>query len=298
MSKRNLGDKIKLASYDDMFGTMDDPAGPAAPDGQVKDVALSELHPFRNHPFKVCDDEKMEEMVESVKQYGILVPAMAREREQGGYELISGHRRHHAAALAGLSSMPVMVKNCNDDEATVIMVDANIQREDISISEKAKAYRMKYDAMKHQGVAGGISLEEMSETAGESRKTIQRLIYLSTLCDGLLDLIDRKKLGVAQGVDLSFLSTDEQETVLRVMEDMGIMVSMEQSAGIKKAAKDGLFSESWLRENLSRKKPPVRKVVFSRNRLDSYFAPDMSNKDIENVIVKLLDEWKAKGGRD
>lgn len=157
MSKRNLGEKIKLQSYGDMFG--EETENEVVVSEQIKYVALTELHTFKNHPFKVSDDEKMEEMVESVKQYGILVPAIARERAEGGYELISGHRRHHAATLAGLETMPVMIKDCSDDEATVIMVDANIQREDISISEKAKAYRMKYDAMKHQGATGGIIMK-------------------------------------------------------------------------------------------------------------------------------------------
>lgn len=297
MSRRSCTDKIKLSSYDEMFGA-DDEVKVEVVGEQIKDVALSELYPFKNHPFKVLDDDKMEEMVESVKQYGILVPAIVRERAEGSYELISGHRRHHAATLAGLETMPVMIKACNDDEATVIMVDANIQREDISISEKAKAYRMKYDAMKHQGASGGLSLAEMSETAGESSKTIQRLIYLSNLTDELLDLIDSKKIGIAQGVDLSFLSVEEQEVVLRVMEKTGIFINMEQSARIKNAVKEGLFNEQWLLEILSYKKPPVRKVVFNQNKLDSYFEPNMTNEDIEGIIVKLLDEWKAKGGQD
>ena len=296
MSKRNLGERIKLQSYGDMFG--EDTEAEVVVSEQIKDVALSELHPFKNHPFKVLDDEKMAEMVESVKQYGILVPAIVRVREEGGYELISGHRRHHAATLAGLETMPVMIKNCDDDESTVIMVDANIQREDISISEKAKAYRMKYDEMKHQGVSGGSSLAEMSESAGESSKTIQRLIYLSNLSDEMLELIDCKKLGIAQGVDLAFLSKEEQEIVLGVMEKTGIYVNMEQSARIKNAVKEGLFNEQWLLEILSYKKPPVRKVVFNQNKLDSYFEPNMTNEDIEGIIVKLLDEWKAKGGQD
>lgn len=294
MSKRNLGEKIKLQSYNDMFG--EDESAEVIVQEQIKDVALTELHPFRNHPFKVSDDAKMEEMVESVKQYGILVPAIARECEYGGYELISGHRRHHAATLVGLETMPVMIKDCSDDEATVIMVDANIQREDISISEKAKAYRMKYDAMKHQGMAGGITLEEMSESAGESRKTIQRLICLSNLSDEYLDLIDSKKLGIAQGIDLSYIPEEHREIVLEVMKDMGIMINMEQSARIKNASKEGLFSEEWLREILNYKKPVVRKVVFNQSRLDSYFEPNMTNEDIEGIIVKLLDEWKMKGG--
>lgn len=295
MNKRSLGDRIKLSSYDDMFGTNEDTKESAG--DSIKEVDLSDLHPFENHPFKVSDDEKMDEMVESVKQYGILVPVIVRKREKGGYELISGHRRHHAATLVGLEMIPVMVRDCNDDEATVIMVDANIQREDISISEKAKAYRMKYDAMKHQGVAGGVSLDEMSETAGESRKTIQRLIYLSNLSEELLEMIDSKKLGMAQGVDLAFISSEDQETVLRVMRDMGIIINMEQSARIKNAVREGLFSEQWLREILSYKKPPVRKVVFNQNRLDSYFEPNMTNEDIEEIIVQLLEEWKAKGGQ-
>ena len=266
MSKRNLGERIKLQSYGDMFG--EDTEAEVVISEQIKDVALSELHTFKNHPFKVSDDAKMEEMVESVKQYGILVPAIARERAEGGYELISGHRRHHAAKLAGLETMPVMIKDCSDDEATVIMVDANIQREDISISEKAKAYRMKYDAMKHQGIAGGTTLDEMSEAAGESSKTIQRLICLSNLSDEYLELIDNKKLGIAQGLDLSYIPEEQREIVLKVMKDTGIVVNMEQSARIKNASKEGLFNEQWLREILNYKKPAIRKVVFNQSRLD------------------------------
>lgn len=200
--------------------------------------------------------------------------------------------------LSGVeTSLVGIVKNCDDDESTVIMVDANIQREDISVSEKAKAYRMKYDAMKHQGASGGISLAEMSESAGESRKTIQRLIYLSNLTEELLELIDNKKIGIAQGVDLAFISKEEQEVVFRVMQKTGVFINMEQSARIKNAVKDGLFNEQWLLEILSYKKPPVRKVVFNQNKLDSYFESNMTNEDIEGIIVKLLEEWKMKGGQ-
>ncbi|MDO5292777.1 MAG: ParB/RepB/Spo0J family partition protein [bacterium] len=298
MSKRNLGEKIKLSTYEDMFGVDENVAIVQSQAEQIIDVALTELHPFKNHPFKVLDDEKMEEMIESVKQYGILVPAIVRVRAEGGYELISGHRRHHAATLAGLETMPVMVKVCNDDESTVIMVDSNIQREDISISEKAKAYRMKYDAMKHQGSTGGLSLQEMSNLAGESCKTIQRLIYLSNLSEDLLECIDTKKLGISQGVDLAFLSDEQQEIVYRVMVESNMFVTMEQSARIKNAVKEGLFNEQWLREILSYKKATIRKVVFNQKRLDSYFEPTMSNEDIESIIVKLLEEWKEKGGQN
>lgn len=294
MSKRNLGMKIKLASYEDMF-RFNEEEKTVTERNLIKDVALTELYPFKNHPYKVLDDEKMAEMVESVKQYGILVPAIVRERTEGGYELISGHRRFHAAALAGLETIPVMIKDCDDDESTVIMVDANIQREDVSVSEKAKAYRMKYEAMKHQGVSGGISLNEMSKMAGESSKTIQRLIYLSNLLDELLELIDNKRLGIAQGVNLAFLPVENQKVVLNLMRKTGIYVNMEQSAQIKDAVKEGIFGEKWLLELLTCKKQPARKVIFNQSKLDSYFAPHLTNEDIEGIIFKLLDEWKAKG---
>lgn len=294
MNKRNLGEKIKLTTYDDMFGN--DEKEFIHHQNQIMDVALEELHPFKNHPFKVLDDEKMEETVASLKQFGILVPAIARECADGGYEMISGHRRHRAASLIGLDTIPVMIRDYNDDQATVIMVDSNIHR-DVSISEKAKAYRMKYDAMKHQGTAGGVSLQEMSAKAQESAKTIQRLIYLSNLSDDLLECIDTKKMGISQGVDLSFISKEQQEVVYKVMVELQLFVNMEQSARIKVASREGLFSEQWLREILSYKKETIRKVVFNQKRLDSYFEPNMSNDDIENIIMELLDDWKTKGGR-
>lgn len=244
MSKRNLGEKIKLTTYDDMFGVEENVTMPQQE--QIIEVPLLELHAFAKHPFKVLDDEKMEEMTASVKEYGILVPAIARARAEGGYELISGHRRQHAAIKAGLEAMPVMIRECTDDQAIVIMVDANIQREDITISEKAKAYRMKYDAMKHQGTTGGLSLEEMSNQVGESSKTIQRLIYLSNLTDELLELIDAKKIGVAQGGDLAQIPVEAQEIIYKVMMDCGVFINMEQSARIKNAVKEGLFNEQCL----------------------------------------------------
>ncbi len=172
----------------------------------------------------------------------------------------------------------------------------NIQREDITISEKAKAYRMKYDAMKHQGTAGGLSLEEISNQVGESSKTIQRLIYLSNLTDELLELIDTKKIGVSQGGDLAQIPEEAQEIVYKAMMDYGVFINMEQSTRIKNAVKEGLFNKQWLREILSYKKVVTRKVVFNQKRLDSYFEPNMSNADIEQIIVKLLEEWKTKEG--
>lgn len=295
MNKKGFGDRIKLSSYDDMFGDDSTESVVKAVDGQIVEIPLGELHAFENHPFRVVDDENMEEMVESVKQYGVLVPAIARPRADGGYELISGHRRKHASELAGKETMPVIVRDCDDDEATVVMVDANIQREDILISERAKAYQMKYEAMKHQGIAGGLSLQEMSDQAGESMKTIQRLICVASLDKNLLDLVDEKKLGLRQGVDLSMISLEHQKMVYDVMMELKVFVSFEQSARIKEASKKGYLTREYLVDYLSEKKPIPRKVVFDHKKLDNYFTPDMTNEDIENLIVKLLDEWKEKG---
>ena len=225
MSSKGLSNRIKLSSYDDMFSAENDGNATAEAklvEGQIVEIPLSELHTFENHPFRVVDDENMEEMVESVKEYGVLVPAIARPRAEGGYELISGHRRKHASELAGKDTMPVIVRDCDNDEAVVIMVDANIQREDILVSERAKAYQMKYEAMKHQGKAQGISLKAMSEQAGESMKTIQRLICIASLDEKLLAMVDEKKLGLRQGLDLSFIPQEQQRIVYEVISEMGV----------------------------------------------------------------------------
>ena len=298
MSSKGLSNRIKLSSYDDMFSAENDGNATAeekSVEGQIVEIPLSELHTFENHPFRVVDDENMEEMVESVKEYGVLVPAIARPRAEGGYELISGHRRKHASELAGKDTMPVIVRDCDNDEAVVIMVDANIQREDILVSERAKAYQMKYEAMKHQGKAQGNSLQEMSEQAGESMKTIQRLICIASLDEKLLAMVDEKKLGLRQGVDLSFIPQEQQRIVYEVISEMGVSLSQEQSARIKEASRKGYLNADFLRDFLSEKKPKPRKVVFNQKKLDNYFTPDMSNEDIEELIVRLLDEWKEKG---
>ena len=298
MSSKGLSNRIKLSSYDDMFSAENDgntTAEAKLVEGQIVEIPLSELHTFENHPFRVVDDENMEEMVESVKEYGVLVPAIARPRAEGGYELISGHRRKHASELAGKDTMPVIVRDCDNDEAVVIMVDANIQRENILVSERAKAYQMKYEAMKHQGKAQGNSLQEMSEQAGESMKTIQRLICIASLDEKLLVMVDEKKLGLRQGVDLSFIPQEQQRIVYEVISEMGVSLSQEQSARIKESSRKGYLNADFLKDYLSEKKPKPRKVVFNQKKLDNYFTPDMSNEDIEELIVKLLDEWKEKG---
>lgn len=297
MAKRNLGERIKLQSYDEMFGLDTISPGDQKQEGQIVNIPLNELYEFEDHPFRVLDDEKMEETVESVKEHGVLMPGIARPRKEGGYEIISGHRRRRASELAGKTEMPFIIKDYSDDEATVIMVDSNIQREDILISEKAKAYHMKYMAMKHQGTAGGISLDVMSEQTGESQKTVQRYICLARLTDELLGLVDAKKLGVKQGVEVSSLDTAQQEIVYKVLSELGSVIDVEQATRIKEAGKKGYLNEAYLRDMLTYVKPPVRKVVFNQKKLDSYFDPTTSNSDIEDLIVKLLDEWKEKGGQ-
>ena len=297
MAKRNLGERIKLQSYDEMFGLDTISPGDQKQEGQIVNIPLNELYEFKDHPFRVLDDEKMEETVESIKAHGVLMPGIARPRKEGGYEIISGHRRRRASELAGKTEMPFIIKDYSDDEATVIMVDSNIQREDILISEKAKAYHMKYMAMKHQGTAGGISLDVMSEQTGESQKTVQRYIYLARLTDELLGLVDAKKLGVKQGVEISALDTTQQEIVYQVLSELGSVIDVEQATRIKEAGKKGYLNEAYLRDMLTYVKQAVRKVVFNQKKLDSYFDPTTSNSDIEDLIVKLLDEWKEKGGQ-
>ena len=291
MNKRGSADKIKLSSFDDLFGTQEAGTGTE----QVQEIPLCELHEFRGHPFKVVDDEKMQETVESIKNYGVLMPGIARPREEGGYEIIAGHRRRHGCELAGLSTMPMFVRNYTDDEATIIMVDTNIQREDILPSEKARAYSMKYEAMKHQGKKGaGNSLDEVGETAGESGKTVQRYIWLARLSDELLEMVDKKKIGLVQGVDISFLTEQAQEWVQVIMEETGTNISTVQSAKLKEYGKKGELTMPMVRLILTEEKPKERKVTLKAEKISRYFPEEYSESEIENVIIELLEEWQKK----
>lgn len=291
MNKRGSADKIKLSSFDDLFGTQEASTGTE----QVQEIPLCELHEFRGHPFKVLDDEKMQETVESIKNYGVLMPGIARPRAEGGYEIIAGHRRRHGCELAGLSTMPMFVRDYTDDEATIIMVDTNIQREDILPSEKARAYSMKYEAMKHQGKKGaGNSLDEVGEAAGESGKTVQRYIWLSRLSDELLEMVDRKKIGLVQGVDISFLTEQAQEWVQVIMEETGANISTVQSAKLKEYGKKGELTMPMVRLILTEEKPKERKVTLKAEKISRYFPEEYSESEIENVIIELLEEWQKK----
>lgn len=291
MRKDGSASKIKLNSFNDLFGMTDSESR----NTDVRDVMIDELFEFKNHPFKVKDDARMEELVESIREHGVLVPGIARIRPQGGYEIIAGHSRKHACELAGISTMPMFIRNMTDDEATVVMVDSNIQREDILPSEKAKAYKLKYDAIKHQGKKGN-SLSAMGEESGESIKVIQRYIWLSRLSDELLDMVDEKILGFTQGVDISFLKKKEQEWVQSVIEKQKVNISTKQSDAIKKASQSGKLTEAMVWEMLfpSVEAKKSRRIIIKSDKLDNYFSDNYSEEDIEQVIIELLDKWKAE----
>ncbi len=290
MYKRNSASKIELSSYDDLFGNFNMSSDNTE---QIQYIPISELHSFKGHPFKVLDDDKMSETVESINKYGVLLPGIVRSRSEGGFEIISGHRRKRACELAGKNTMPVFVHDYTDDEATVIMVDSNIQREDILPSEKAKAYKMKFDAIKHQGSKEGKhSLNEIGEVAGESGKTVQRYIWLSRLSDELLEMVDKKKLGIVQGIDISFLSEKMQQCVLDVINRKNTNMSVVQSEKIKEYAKNGELTPALVEKILSSITHKERKVIIKAERINEYFSEEYSRDEIVEVILRLLEQWK------
>lgn len=294
MNKTGSAAKVKLNSFDDLFGNDEMQTAGAE---KIINAPLAELHDFKNHPFRVVDDEKMEETTESIRQYGVLVPGIARPRAGGGYELIAGHRRKHGSQRAGRSEMPVIVRNYSDDEATIIMVDSNIQREDILPSEKAKAYQMKYEAMKHQGKKSGKNtLDEVGEAAGENAKKVQRYIWLARLSDELLDMVDTKKLGFSQGVDISFLSEEAQQWVEVIIEEQRCSVSTVQSGKLKEYGKSGELTLAMVRLILTEEKPKERKFTMKSDKIGRYFSDSYSNEEIEDIILSLLDKWKEEVG--
>ena len=280
MNKSNSASKIKMKSFDDLFGTNENLEQANANGGEIREIPLASLHTFRNHPFQIHED-KLEEMVESVRQYGVLVPGIARMRPQGGYEIIAGHTRKAACELAGLDTMTMFIRNLNDDEATIVMVDSNIQREDIFPSEKARAYSMRYYAMKHQGIKGdkGSSLDIMS--------------------DELLDFGDRKKIGFIQGVDLSYLSEEQQQWVLDIILDRNVFPNIEQSARLKAFCRENMLTQEEVRNIMLPEQvlAKPRKVTFKADRLDDYFDEGYTEEKITEVIINLLDEWKKRGER-
>ncbi len=301
---KSFKDKIKITGYDELFGGS---AGGDC-DAKIKEIPLNELHPFKNHPFKVRDDEDMNKLIESIKENGVLVPAMARSRSNGGYEIISGHRRRHAAELAGLSSIPVIVRDIEDDEAVISMVDANLQRETILPSEKAFSYRMKLEALKHQGKRSDLcgdetsvpgerrleAREKIAKDSGESAAQVRRYIRLTELIPGLLDRVDTGELGLKQGVEISYLNRNEQKSVLSVIKELSCKPSLEQAQKIKDLAKEGHCSRDSIYAVLREEPKKARKVVIKQDRLADYFSEDISDQEIEQTIFKLLDDWKSQ----
>ena len=291
---REYGSNINLPSLDNLFSSEQERQDAKLEKIQI--LPLTELHPFRNHPFQVRDDDEMDKMVDSVKEYGVMTPAIVRPRKDGGYEIVAGHRRCHASQRAGVETMPCIVRDMDDDTAIILMVDSNCQREHILPSEKAKAYKMKYEAMKHQGKkAGKNTLDEVGEAAGENAKKVQRYIWLSRLSDELLEMVDAKKLGFSQGVDISFLSEEAQQWVEVIIEEQGCNVSTVQSGKLKEYGKSEELTLAMVRLILTEEKPKERKVTLKADKINKYFSDSYSNEEIENVIISLLDKWREEG---
>lgn len=301
---RGSAGKIQLASLEDFFGAPP-PGGEA-----FQEIPLAGLHPFKGHPFHVTDDEKMQEMAESVGQHGILVPGIVRPRPEGGYELVSGHRRKRACELAGLDTMPVFVRDLDDDEAVLIMVDSNLQRERILPSEKAFAYRMKLDAMKRQGKRkcmtsvpvgqklGQTSREMLAANSPDSNTQIQRYIRLTYLLPALLQMVDENKLALRPAVELSHLAQEEQALLLEVMGRLGVVPTLEQAQRLKAYSQDGQLTAAVMDAVLADRKPAAVQVTLKKDRLKQYFPQSYTQKQMEDVIFALLETWKSqqKGG--
>ena len=295
MSRTKALENVKLTSFDDLFGG--NKMEKTAEAGDVKEIPLSELHEFHNHPFQIRSDEELAEMIESVREHGVLVPGIVRKHKEGGYEIIAGHTRKHVCELLGFETMPVFVKEMDDDEASLVMVDSNIQRENIRPSEKAKAYKIKYDAMKNQGKAGN-SLKMMSEESGENYKLIQRYIWLARLNDDLLALVDNKQLGMVQGVSLSVLQEKEQEAVYDAICRQKMKLSTVQANTIKQLSVDGKFNEQILERYLTSAQKQKRKkeITLKNERLSEYFEEETTEEEMMNIIFELLETWKRKKG--
>ena len=281
---RSIEGKIKINSFADIVGAKKD---------AVAEIPLADLHEFRNHPFRVLDDEKMEETVASIKEHGILVPGIVRPLIDGGYEIISGHRRKRACEILGLETMPAIIKKYTDDEAVIAMVDSNIYREDILPSEKAFAYKMKYDVMKHRGSKKGErTLESIGESAGDSAKTVQRYVYLASLNNKLLSLVDEKKIMIIPAVDLSFMRDKEQEWVAGIVEENKVSISKEMAANLKILSQKRELSKELIERILLVKKPKPRKITIGNERLSEFFEDETTSEEIEEIIFRLLSDWK------
>ena len=295
---------IVLKSVDDIFQTEENRAD--AQRERVQEIPLDQLKPFRNHPFKVRDDQRMLDTVDSIREYGVLVPAIARPDPEGGYELISGHRRKRGCEMAGLQTMPVIIRNLDDDAAVLVMVDSNIQREELLPSERAFAYKMKLEALKHQGARtdrtsgqvvqkSKLSVEIVAEQAGENYKQVQRYIRLTELISELLDMVDERKLAFNPAVEVSYLKRDEQRMLLEAMDAEQTTPSLSQAQRLKKFSLEGRLTEQAMSAIMSEeKKSDMDKVTLRSDTLRRYFPKSYTPKQMEQTIIKLLDVWQKQ----
>ena len=304
MPKNSLN--VSLKGADDIFSTEE--SRQEQQREQVQQIPIGELFPFKNHPFKVLDDESMQRTVESVEQYGVLSPLIARPRPEGGYEIISGHRRQHAAQLAGLDALPVIVRNMDDDAAVLLMVDSNLQRENILPSERAFAYKMKLEALKNQGARSDLTScqvgtkfradESLAEDSGESARNVQRFIRLTNLIPELLDMVDEKKISFNPAVELSYLDESQQRDFLEAMEDTQNAPSVSQAQQLKKMAQCGEFTYEKAFDILGQEKKSEKDTVTIKNEtLRKYFPRSYTPKQMEEKIIQLLDAWQKKQQR-
>ena len=297
------GANISLTSYDDIFSTEE-----SRQTEQIQQIPIAELHPFKNHPFKVLDDEAMQRTVESVAQFGVLAPLIARPRPEGGYEIISGHRRQHAAQLAGLTTLPVIVRNMSDDEAVIYMVDSNLQREHILPSERAFAYKMKLEAIKNQGARSDLTsaqvgpkltaAEKVALDSDDSKSQVKRFIRLTNLIPELLDLVDQKRISFNPAVELSYLTAAEQRDFLEAMQDTQNAPSLSQAQRIKKLSQEGQCSYDAIFDIMGEeKKAEMDRVTIKNEVLRKYFPKSYTPKQMHDTIIKLLEQWQKKRQR-
>ncbi|MBR3431665.1 MAG: ParB/RepB/Spo0J family partition protein [Clostridia bacterium] len=295
------GANIKLTPYDDIFSTEQSRSG-TVPE-QIQTIPIADLFPFKDHPFSVVDDKRMMEMVESVREFGVMVPLIARPLDGGGYEIISGHRRKHACELAGIKEVPVLVRDLDNDEAIILMVDSNLQqRDDIPLSERAKAYQMKMDALKHQGkkrdetsrqVVGKLeSAEIIGQSTGESGRQVQRVIRINNLVPDLKDMVDDKRLAFTPAVELSYLNAQEQQALASTLEETQNTPSLSQAQRIRKLSENGGVTKETLDDIMMEEKKPLRdSITLSHDTLKKYFPKSYSIQKIEQIIIKLLENY-------
>jgi len=301
---KDSGRKIELKGYDDIFT----PDAATATGEQVRQIPTDQLFPFKDHPFKVTDDQAMQDTVESIKEYGVLVPAIARPRPDGGYELISGHRRQHACELAGITTMPVIVRNLDDDAATILMVDSNLQRENILPSERAFAFKMKLDAMNRQlgrptkenvgqvvpDFSGKRSTAIIGEQAGESYKQVQRYIRLTELIPELLSMVDDRQMAFNPAVELSYLTKEQQQMLSQEIENCQATPSLSQAQRLKKFSQEGKLDEGVIMAVMSEEKKDIDKVTLPGETINKYFPKSYTPKQKQDTIIRLLEQWQHK----